>query len=557
MNTTVSRGQRSPTPQPRRFPKLALVTGIHSSAWLLSLSSGVLQILVFPSPGIYALSWVCLAPLIYAVLRAREADAAELLSAEAFSYLAPASVPQAFVLGWACGTVVYLGTCYWVFIVLHLHGGLNSLLSALLLVFFAIYMGVHQAIFAALVAWAARSRAGFSRKALVMAPFFWVTVELFRTYIVGIPWDLLGTVEVNNSALSRIATFTGVYGLSFEIVLVNAAFAAVFLVRPVRRRLMFAAALATAAVLQSTQWLDLGVGLKADRYARLVQQNVPIRERWDYADYSALLRSLGEVSGAPSAAGAEQASLVVWPESSAPFFLNDAAFLSAISGIARSTHDYVVAGSIGVRSVTGETAVYNSAALFTPEGQLTTRYDKVHLVPFGEYVPLKELLSFAQSLTHEVGMFERGNDRHPLDAGKQKLGVFICYESIFPGEVRQFAERGAQVFVNISNDAWFGNSGAPEQHLNMARMRAIENGRWLLRDTNTGITVSVDPFGRVAAQAPVSERTVLLAPYALSDETTFYTRHGDWFPCACAIISIVGLLFQRRSRAHLTQPQPV
>jgi apolipoprotein N-acyltransferase len=205
----------------------------------------------------------------------------------------------------------------------------------------------------------------------------------------------------------------------------------------------------------------------------------------------------------------------------------------------------------------GENLLYNSAALVNPQGQIAARYDKVHLVPFGEYIPLQRLLSFAQSLTREVGTFARGSDRWPLDAGAAKLGVFICYESVFPGEVRQFADHGAQVFVNISNDGWFGNSGAPEQHLNVARMRAIENERWLLRATNTGITASIDPFGRVVAQAPTGTRTTLLAPYSLRAETTFYTRYGDWFPCLCAIISLAGLLFRRRLGAHMTQPQPV
>jgi apolipoprotein N-acyltransferase len=202
----------------------------------------------------------------------------------------------------------------------------------------------------------------------------------------------------------------------------------------------------------------------------------------------------------------------------------------------------------------GNGAVYNSAALFSPDGKLAARYDKVHLVPFGEYIPLKEFLGFAQSLTHEAGSFTRGNNRFPVPAGPTKLGVFICYESIFPGEVRLFALRGAQVFVNISNDAWFGDSGAPEQHLNMARMRAVENQRWLLRDTNTGITVSADPFGRVVAEAPTGRRTSLLAPYGLTSQTTFYTREGDVFAAGCAIISLAGLLVRRRFRFRRGRP---
>jgi apolipoprotein N-acyltransferase len=534
-------------PQPGRFSAAVVSLGrVHKSAWLLVLSSAALQVMVFPKPGLHFLSWVCLAPLIYAVLCAREADAAELLQADGYSYLAPASPFQAFFLGWACGAAVYLGSCYWVYSVMHTYGRLGVTVSVLLLVAFALYIGLHQAVFAVLLAWAARSRTGYCRRALFLTPFLWVAIELLRNYLVGFPWDLLGTAQIDNTALVQIAGFTGVYGLSFEIALVNAAFASIFLVRPSRRLLMLLAAGVTAVILQSAQLIRFEP-IAADNRALLVQQNVAVRERWQFAEYAELLRSLDAATQLPEAAQG-QVNLVVWPESSAPLFLNDRLYVTTISGIAQRLNAYTVAGSIGVRETgPGAGAIYNSAALFSPQGQLVARYDKVHLVPFGEYIPLQKLLSFARSLTHEVGMFGRGTERFPLQAGPVKLGVFICYESIFPSEVRQFAARGAQVFVNISNDAWFGDSGAPGQHLNMARMRAVENGRWLLRDTNTGITTAIDPLGRIVARAPADLRTTLVAPYALRTETSFYTRWGDWFPAACAIISVVGLLWRRRS----------
>ena len=201
----------------------------------------------------------------------------------------------------------------------------------------------------------------------------------------------------------------------------------------------------------------------------------------------------------------------------------------------------MVVGSIGVENAMMSpqhvTQIFNSAALVSPSGDWGPRYDKIHLVPFGEYVPFKDFFSFAGGLTKEVGDFSRGSSREPLPAGDQKLGVFICYESIFPDDIRQFVANGAQVFVNISNDGWYGDSGAYAQHLKQARMRAVENARWLLRDTNTGVTAAIDPFGRVVASVPRKLRNVLEAPYALSDETTFYTRHGDWLAYACAIIS--------------------
>jgi apolipoprotein N-acyltransferase len=520
LNTTLTtRDEMRTPPRGRLSAAAASLARIHKSAWLLALSS--------------------------AALRAREADAAELLEGESYSYLAPASPLQAFFLGWTCGTGAYLGSCYFIYTVMHDYGHLGPAISVVMLLLFSMHLGLHQAAFAALLVWAARSRAGDCRRALFLTPLLWVTVELLREYLVGIPWDLLGTVQIDNIALSQIARFTGVYGLSFEIALVNAAFAAIFLVQPSRRRLMLAAAVITALMLQSAQFLKFDRA-PADHRALLVQQNVAVKERWQFPEYSQLLQSLDAVSNVPENPGG-QVDLVVWPESSAPLFLNDRLFSSTISGIAQRLHAYTLAGSIGLReSGPGAGGIYNSAALFTPQGQLAGRYDKVHLVPFGEYIPLQNLLGFARSLTHEVGAFARGNDRGPLQAGAAKLGVFICYESSFPSEVREFAALGAQVFINVSNDAWFGNSGAPEQHLNMARMRAVENGRWLLRDTNTGITAAIDPLGRVVAQTPMGVRMAIVAPYALRAETTFYTRYGDWFPIGCAIISIVGLLFRRR-----------
>ena len=288
-----------------------------------------------------------------------------------------------------------------------------------------------------------------------------------------------------------------------------------------------------------------------DKTANLVQENAPILENWTPTSFSETLRDLTRISLNPAGSNSGSAlqlhpDLIAWPESPAPFFTNDPIFKDAISDLARRSNTWVLAGSIGVRGTPQNaerpSELYNSGALVSPSGEWRGRYDKVHLVPFGEYVPFKDVFSFAGGLTKEVGDFTRGRSRAPLDAGGTKLGVFICYESIFPDEVRQFAADGAQVFVNLSNDGWYGDSGAYAQHLKQARMRAVENGRWLLRATNTGVTASIDPYGRVVASIPRKVRTTLVAPYALSSETTFYTRHGDWFAYLCAIILVVVLI---------------
>jgi apolipoprotein N-acyltransferase len=293
--------------------------------------------------------------------------------------------------------------------------------------------------------------------------------------------------------------------------------------------------------------------ISGDRAALLVQENIPVDATWTRDNFERTLRELTDLSIKAASTAASQSKtgepdLIVWPESPAPFLTADPLFREPVSEMALASHSWVVTGAIGnvpaTRSSTSVSEVFNSAALISPGGEWTARYDKIHLVPFGEYLPFPRLFAFAGGLTKEVGSFEKGSSRAPLVAGDKKLGVFICYESVFPGEVREFANQGAEVLVNLSNDGWYGDSGAYAQHLNQTRMRAIENDRWILSATDTGVTASIDPYGRTVAQLPRKERAALVAPYALTSVTTFYSRHGDWFAWLCAIISIAALLMR-------------
>ena len=349
--------------------------------------------------------------------------------------------------------------------------------------------------------------------------------------------------------MAKIATITGVYGISFEIALVNTGLAVAWLLPRGHRLRMLAVCATVAALWQAGRWLPQEPDA-ADRHAVLLQENLAVTEApWTDDYYRQMLKEFSELS---LAAPAAKADLIIWPESPSPFNTRDPFFRDAISNVARESQAWIVVGSLGyddpMRSMkmSGQNpqtspradAIYNSAALVNPTGDWVGRYDKVHLVPFGEYVPFRLFLPFMDMLAKEVGDFDHGSSRQPLQAGDMRLGAFICYESVFPDEVRQFAANGAQVFVNISNDGWYGDSGAWAQHLAQARMRALENHRWLLRDTNTGLTAAIDPDGRIVAQIPRTQRTQLEAPYALVDDTTFYTRHGDWFAYLCAIISM-------------------
>jgi apolipoprotein N-acyltransferase len=525
------------------------VRQIHSSAWLLVVLSSLLQVLIFPLAGLYVLSWVAFAPLIVALLRARPVGVLEM---DGSVNLQAAKPGQAFLLAYISGVLWYAGTCYWIYNTMHEHGGLNVPVALLALFLFCLYLGLYHGLFGVLLSLSVGPGRD-NRRALLAAPFLWIAVELARTRITGFPWNLLGTAQVDNISLSRITTWTGVYGVSFEIMLVNVAIAAAFLVPTKKRNTLLIASLTAAAVLQAGRLVD-APALPADHAALLVQENIPVDATWTRDAFERTLHELTDLSVKAAASASSAASgaspgkvdLIVWPESPAPFFASDPLFRDPLSQMAREAHRWVVTGAIGstpaTQSGTSTSQVFNSAALISPSGDWTARYDKVHLVPFGEYLPFPRLFAFAGGLTKEVGEFQAGASREPLDAGDTRLGVFICYESVFPGEVRQFADQGAQAFVNLSNDGWYGDSGAYAQHLNQTRMRAIENDRWILSATNTGVTASIDPYGRTVARLPRKERGALVAPYALTSVTTFYTRHGDWFCWLCAIISAGALL---------------
>jgi apolipoprotein N-acyltransferase len=527
------------------------VRQIHSSAWLLIGLSSLLQVLIFPLPGLYVLSWVAFAPLIVALLRARPVGVLEI---DGSVDLHAAKPGQAFLLAYISGILWYAGTCYWIYDTMHQYGGLNSPVALLALFLFCLYLGLYHGLFGLLLSLTAGPGRDY-RRALVAAPFLWVAVELARTRVTGFPWNLLGTAQVDNISLSRITTWTGVYGVSLEIMLVNVAVAAAFLVPRKKRNLLLIASVAAAAVLQAGRLVD-APELPADHEALLVQENIPVDATWTRDTFTRTLDELTDLSVKAQASGSSSSAavdsklgkvdLIVWPESPAPFFTSDPLFRDPVSQMARETHSWVVTGAIGtapaLQNGRAASQVFNSAALIGPSGDWTARYDKVHLVPFGEYLPFPRLFAFAGGLTKEVGEFEAGGSRAPLEAGNTKLGVFICYESVFPGEVRQFADQGAEALVNLSNDAWYGDSGAYAQHLNQTRMRAIENDRWILSATDTGVTASIDPYGRTVARLPRKERGALVAPYALTSVTTFYTRHGDWFCWLCAIISAGALI---------------
>jgi len=543
----------------------------------MAVLSGILQVLPFPIAGPTplwrtAFCWIALLPLLWALVSDSKSGA-------------PLTLRQGAILGYLCGFVWYLGNCYWIYQTMYLYGGLAKPIAAGILILFCLYLGLYHALFAVLIA-ACRRRFG-RQAALLLVPFAWVAVELARARITGFPWDQLGIAQVDNSVLIRIAPFAGAYGISFVIAAVNALWLSRIQIRE-RRFTRPALTLAGVAIILlyvfALHRFHVPANLPKTANATLIQENLKVGAERTGPEPSMqqLVSSFSQLSlhpprsycnGIPElpsttciffaprpqaieeAAAPTPTDLIVWPEAPAPFAEDDPEFRAGMSSLARTAHAPVIVDDLGVSRASSPHGAlvydrYNSASFITPEGVFAGRYDKIHLVPFGEYVPFKSLLFFAGNLLAEAGNLSAGTHRIVFSSGGHQYGTFICYESVFADEVRLFVLKGADVLVNISDDGWYGDTSAPWQHLDMVRMRAIENHRWVLRATNTGVTAVINPYGRVTASVPRHIRTALHAGFAYEHDITFYTAHGDLFAYACALITAVTLAFSLKRKMH-------
>jgi apolipoprotein N-acyltransferase len=424
---------------------------------------------------------------------------------------------------------------------MHLYGDLSGAASMGVLILFALYLGLYLALFGALFA-LIRRRWGLTG-ALLASPLVWVSVEFARARVTGFPWDLLGYTQIDNFTLDRLAPWTGVFGLSLLIAIVNMLWAlpAANLRGRSRLAILAGAAVVTAALVAVEFRGPSPAADQASDTAVLVQENLSVGAEMHKGSESkaAMLSSFAALSRHPDFATASTTAapqLIAWPESPAEFLDSDPSYRDFMGSLARSSSAPVLADdlSFGRRNQDGTYSLYNSASFFRPDGSYGGRYDKIHLVPFGEYVPYKPLFFFTGHLLDGLP-FIPGTQRVLFGENGRKIGVFICYESIFGDEIRQFVRGGAQVLVNLSDDGWYGDSSAPWEHLDMVRMRAIENRRWVLRATNTGVTASIDPYGRIVDQMPRHVRGALLARFNFLSGETFYTRHGDWIAWLCAL----------------------
>jgi len=480
--------------------------------WVLALATAVLLVLTVPRFQIVWFAPIALTPLLVAV--AREPRPA-----------------RRFLLGWAGGVVYWFGVCYWIQFVLSVHGGLGEIAGWAVFTLFAVTKALHMALFALL--------AGILMRrwwAIPAVAALWVAIEVTHGPL-GFAWLTLGNAGIDMSIPLRLAPYTGVYGLSFVFAATAAALAVALLRRP-RVELAWLLALPLLFLLPAMPPAERG-----NDSAVLLQPNISETEDWTPVTLDrAERRQVALTLESALRQTAQRPALAVWPEVPAPFYYyEDPRFRRYVDELARTAHTWLL---VGVVAHTPEGAPLNSAVLVSPDGFPVSRYDKVNLVPFGEFVPWPFGV-LAKHISTEVGDFAPGRQVVVSPVGQHKLGTFICYESVFPNFVRQFAARGAEVLVNISNDGWFGKSAARDQHLSIVRMRAAENRRWILRSTNDGITATIDSAGRLRGALPRYTEAASFTGFSYVREQTLYTRWGDWFPLLCAILAGLALIVQR------------
>ena len=482
---------------------------------VLSLASGVLLVLIFPSFNFTVLAPVALAPLLIACAREE-------------------SWKRRFVLGWVSGFVFWFAVCSWIQFVLEVHGGMGRWGGWGTFTLFAVLKGLYTATFAALVGSVLRTP-----WAIPGAAALWTAVE-YAHGTIGLAWIGLGFawLDLGNSAIDmplipRLAPITGVWGLSFALAMIGCAIALAVLHRPFTH-FAWLAAFALLPLLPAVPAPHAGT-----ERVRVVQPNIDTEAEWS-PETMAVLQQRMVLLSAPA-----NAALIVWPEAPAPFYPAEESFRKYMGDLAHEAQVPILMGGVG-RTSNGDPL--NSAFLFEKDGGMSPeRYDKIHLVPFGEYVP--DAFGWVNRITHEIGDFVPGTRIVTFPVDGHKIGAFICYESAFPDLVRQFTKAGANILVNLSNDGYFGHSAAREQHLELVRMRAAENRRWILRATNDGITAMIDPAGREIVRLPLYTQTSAVFGYDSLTELTPYVRFGDWFAWMClavGAISCVGLRVHRR-----------
>lgn len=499
----------------------------------LSLASGILLFLSFPKFEFHFLVWFSLTPLLIAI--------------------GDKTPQEAFLSGLITGLVYNIGIIYWVTFVVVQYGYLPLYLGISAMLLLALYLSVYVALFAAGVVFFARRNIAV----IISAPVLWICLEYGKShFLTGFPWENLAYALYDNLHLIQIVDITGTYGLSFLIVIISCVFYEIVTSSGVERKKTVSLLMGSIIIIGMVFAYGLyRVDTVKDMESHgnvtdvvIAQGNIDQSLKWSPEYQYKTLNIYRDLSLKMAQANTD---LIVWPETAAPFFfqnIDDKHRL--LLRIARERQSYLLFGSPSFLNEKGRRVFQNSAYLISPSGEIVGKYDKMHLVPYGEYVPFRKFFFFLEKLVVGVGDFVPGSELKPLALDGGKTGILICYEGIFPQISRSYRKKGASLLINITNDAWFGTSSAPYQHLVMTAFRAVENRVYIIRAANTGISAIIAPTGQIVSRSGLFERTGLRGSVKFINGSTFYSQYGDIFAYICFIILIITFFIsiQRRKR---------
>ena len=456
--------------------------------------------------------------------------------------------------GLTFGFVSGVGKVYWITETVVNYGGLNPILGLFSMSIVALLVGGYGFIFCIFVA-----RTGWQCTLFpLLAASVWTAMELLQTYLfTGFPWELLGYSQYRALPIIQIANITGVYGVGFLVVLVNATVAQTVIAlrdgmdwRPVVCAMMISCTLLLSTAAYG--FITMSQIRSAERQSQplrvvVIQGSVEQGLKWSKAMVQTTVDTYVDLTRNILT---EKPEFIVFPETAMTFYLEARAYRKQADRVHRLTAEAdtpILTGSLGFRP--DSKGIFNSALMVAPGRGVIGRYSKMHLVPFGEYLPLSGIFWWLSGLTDDIGAFTPGEYRSVMDVPGHdvRVGTVICYESIFPDEVRRFTADGANVLVIMTNDAWFGTSSAPMQHFTMAVLRAVENGVPIIRAANTGISGYISAMGEISGMTPLFERTTTSQEIKPgSGLLTIYATYGDVFAYLCCVVALIGVVQSRR-----------
>ena len=494
--------------------------------YMPAIISGALVVLAFPVFDIYLLAWVAFIPLLLSLWKKTPGEA--------------------FQTGFVFGLVYFFGTLYWIYHSINYYGGLSFTSSLAIVFLLCCYMSIYPAVFAYFFS-------SFIKKthlpALLIGPVLWVILEFVRSYaFTGFPWSSIGYSQYKFLHIIQISDISGVYGISFLVLAFNSAVVDIFLLKSrIRQTPLFPLSYTVLGFIMLFLIMAASVGYSLWRLdqsrpgsmikASVVQGSIEQDQKWDpefqkYVIETYTSLSMEALKGSPD--------LIIWPETAVPFFFgDDKENTEHMLQFQKTLNTHLLFGSVMTKKISGrQQFLTNSVILLDKQGKITYQYDKIHMVPFGEYVPLRKVLFFVDKLVEGIGDYVPGNQYIKAETEFGNFASLVCYEIIFPGLVRKFYSKNGDFIVTVTNDAWFGKTAGPHQHFSMAVFRAIENRKPVMRSANSGISGFIDSSGRIIAKTELFQRQHLTENVKTDNTLSFYSRYGDLFAYFCMVIAV-------------------